>query len=337
MSIGSVPVTERRNSSEGTTIKKPPIPPLPYAKKSANRKQNQPGNMTNGGLRDQNLSPIKKNGITSASTPNLSTISSPSDSPDMKTSTPDTKSKRRAAPPPPPRPVAPKALFTDVKSHTQVDGAGLAAKAKTPPAVASSNVPQAPAVGGLKLKPTHKKRPAPPRPDRPTPPQPAPRLAKQGSQEESKEVNGTGREMEPSVQLKQGKVARSIDRASLSLDFETRPHSVSLDKEAGEDGLGDLRGIPIFIPPPPPDELPPPLDECETPVGPLTDLEEDILEGNIEGSCERSYKARLLITRHVLKSCLLRHTILVNCPRMDPKESEHVVGNSFYCWLRQTD
>ena len=282
-SNGSVPVTKRRNSSEGTTVKKPPIPPLPYGYKSTNLKQSPPGDMKNGGLRDQNLSPIKKNGITSASTPNLSTISSRSDSPDnIKTSTPDTKSKRRAAPPPPPRPAAPKALFTDVKSHTQVDGAGLAAKASTPPLVASSNTPQAHAVGEVKLKPTHKKRPAPPRPDRPTPPQPAPRLATQGSQD-SKEVNGTGGEKEVSVQLKQEKEARSIDRAPLSLELETRPHSVSLDEKSGGDELSDLRGIPIFIPPPPPDELPPPLDECETPVGPLTDFEADILEGNSRG------------------------------------------------------
>lgn len=280
-SNGSVPITERRNSSEATTIKKPPIPPLPYASKYASLKQNQPGNLTNGALRDQNLSPIKKNGLMSASTPDLSTISSRSDSPDIKTSTPDTKSRRRAAPPPPPRPAAPKALFTDVKSDTQVDGAGLGMKTNNLPPVASSLASQAPAVGEVKLKPSHKKRPAPPRPARPPPPQPAPRLAKQSSQE-NKDVNGAGREKEVSVQLKQDKEARNSDRASLSLDLETRPHSVSPDEEAEEDELSDLRGIPIFIPPPPPDELPPPLDECETPVGPLTDFEADILEGKIE-------------------------------------------------------
>ena len=275
-SNGSVPTTERRNSNEATTIKKPPIPPLPYAHRFANLNQNQPGNLRNGALRNQDLSPIKKNGVTSASTPDLSTISSRSDSPDIKTSTPDAKSKRRAAPPPPPRPAAPKALFTSVKSETQVDGAGLAVKAKNPPPVASSDTPQAPATAEPKVKLSHKKRPAPPRPDRPTPPQPAPRLAKRGSQE-SKEVNGTGREKEVSVQLNQDKEARSTDRALLSLDLETHRHS--LDKKPGEDELSDLRGIPIFIPPPPPDELPPPLDECETPVGPLTDFEADILEG----------------------------------------------------------
>lgn len=275
-SNGSVPTKERRNSNEATTIKKPPIPPLPYAYKFANLKQNQPGNLTNGALRDQDLSPIKKNGVTSASTPDLSTISSRSDSPDIKTSTPDTKSRRRAAPPPPQRPAALKALFTGVKSETQVDGAGVAVKANNPPPVASSNACHTPAVGDVKLKPSHKKRPAPPRPDRPTPPQPAPRLAKQGSRE-SKVVNGIGREKEVSVQLKQDKEARSIDRASLSLDLETNRHS--LDKEPEQDELSDLRGIPIFVPPPPPDELPPPLDECETPVGPLTDFEADILEG----------------------------------------------------------
>lgn len=270
-SNGSVPTKERRNSSEAITIKKPPIPPLPYAPKSANLKQNQPGNLTNGALRDQNLSPIKKNGITSASTPDLSTISSRSDSPDMKTSTPDSKSRRRAAPPPPPRPAAPKVLFPDVKTST-----GLAVKKNNPPPVTKSDAPQAPTAVELKLKPSHKKRPAPPRPERPAPPQPAPRLAKQGSQE-SKVVNGPGREKEVSVQLKQEKEARSIESASLSLDLQTHPRP--LDEEPGGNELSDLRGIPIFIPPPPPDELPPPLDECETPVGPLTDFEEDILEG----------------------------------------------------------
>ena len=276
-SNGSVPTKERRNSSEATTIKKPPIPPLPYSYKSANLKQNQPGNQTNGALRDQDLSPIKKNGITSASTPDLSTISSRSDSPDIKTSTPDTKSRRRAAPPPPPRPAAPKVLFTDVKTTTPVDdGTGLAAKTNTPPPVTSSDAYQAPAVGEQKLKPSHKKRPAPPRPERPAPPQPAPRLAKQGSQED-KVVNGPSREKEVSIQLKQDKEARSTDRASLSLDLETQRRP--LDEEPGGDELSDLRGIPIFVPPPPPDELPPPLDECETPVGPLTDFEADILEG----------------------------------------------------------
>ena len=275
-SNGSVPTKERRNSSEATTIKKPPVPPSPYASKFVNLKQNQPGNLTNGALRDQNLSPIKKNGITSASTPDLSTISSRSDSPDMKTSTPDTKSRRRAAPPPPPRPAAPKVLFPDVKTNTQVDDAGSAVKTNNPPPVTSSDAPQATAVGELKLKPSHKKRPAPPRPERPAPPRPAPRLMKQGSQE-SKVVNGPGREKEVSVQLKQDKDARSIGHASLSLDLET--HRRPLDEEPGGDELSDLRGIPIFIPPPPPDELPPPLDECETPVGPLTDFEADILEG----------------------------------------------------------
>ena len=163
-----------------------------------------------------------------------------------------------------------------MKSETQVDGGELAVKAKNPPPVVSSDTPQAPAASESKLKPSHKKRPAPPRPERPAPPQPAPRLAKQGSRE-SKEVNGTGREKEVSVQLDQNKEARSIDRASLSLDLETNRHA--LDKEPGEDEMSDLRGIPIFIPPPPPDELPPPLDECETPVEPLTDFEADILEG----------------------------------------------------------
>ena len=275
-SNGSVPTKERRNSSEATTIKKPPVPPLPYAYKYANQKQNQPGNMTNGALRNQDLSPIKKNGITSASSPDLSTISSRSDSPDIKTSTPESKSKRRAAPPPPPRPAAPKALFTDAKSDTQVDGAGSAVKTNNSHPVASSNASQAPALVEPKLKPSHKKRPAPPRPERPAPPQPAPRLAKQGSQE-SKVVNGTAREKDVSVQLKDDKEAGSTDRAALSLDLETRRHS--LGKEPEQDELSALRGIPIFIPPPPPDELPPPLDECETPVGPLTEFEADILEG----------------------------------------------------------
>lgn len=63
---------------------------------------------------------------------------------------------------------------------------------------------------------------------------------------------------------------------ALSLDLDPTIRSYQED----EKGKDDLRGVPIFIPPPPPDELPPPLDECETPVGPLTDVEADILEGN---------------------------------------------------------
>ncbi len=302
-SNGSVPTTERRNSSEANTIKKPerrnsseantikkpPVPPLPYASK--------PGNLSNGGLRDQGLSPIKKNTLTSASTPNLSTASSQSDdSPDIKTSTPDTKRKRRAAPPPPPRPVAPKALFTEVKSDAQVNGAGLPVKnSNSLPPVAGSNVSQVPAASEVKLKPSQKKRPAPPRPNRPPPPQPAQRVPKQGSVE-NKDVNGTGREKEISVQFKQDTEATSVDRAALSLDLDTRPHSDSLEEVFDEDGMSDLRGIPIFIPPPPPDDLPPPLDECETPVGPLTDFEADILEGE---DCEVKLKTPLseIVTR----------------------------------------
>lgn len=280
VSNGSVPTTDRRNSSEAATTKKPPVPPLPYASKSVNLPQNQPGNLPNGGLRDQGLSPIKKNGVTFASTPNLSTSSSRSDdSPDMKTSTPDTKRTRRAAPPPPPRPAAPKALFTDVKPVAPVNGAALPVKnSNNLPPMASSNVSQVPAASEVKLKPSQKKRPAPPRPSRPPPPQPAPKIPKQGSLE-SKDVTETGREKEISVQFKQDKETTSVDRASLSLDLDTRPHSDNLEEEFEEDGMRDLRGIPIFIPPPPPDELPPPLDECETPVGPLTDFEADILEG----------------------------------------------------------
>lgn len=213
----------------------------------------------------------------SASTPNLSTCSSRSDdspvsSNDIKTSTPDTKSRRRAAPPPPPaRPAVPKALFTEVKSEAQADGVGLPVK-NNPPSVASSNASQAPEV---KLKPSQKKRPAPPRPVRPAPPQPAPRVAKQGSLER-KDVNGAERK-EVSIQLKQDKEITSLDRASLSLDLETR--HLGRQEEKGGSEEDDWRGTPIFIPPPPPDELPPPLDECETPVGPLTDFEEDFLEG----------------------------------------------------------
>lgn len=147
------------------------------------------------------------------------------------------------------------------------------------PAVASSSLSQAPSASEVKMKPSQKKRPAPPRPNRPPPPQPAPRVPKQGSLESNKDVNGDGREKEISVQLKQDEEGTSFDRAALSLDLDMRPHSDSLGEEFEGDRLSDLRGIPIFIPPPPPDELPPPLDECETPVGPLTDLETDILEG----------------------------------------------------------
>ena len=296
---GSVP-TERSNSSGPATMKKPvrsnsneapkkpPVPPAPYASKSASLPQNQPANLTDRGLRDQGLSPIKKKDTISASTPNLSTVSSQSDdSPEMKTSTPESKRRRRAAPPPPPRPAAPKALFTEVKPDAQVDSARLPMKNgnNNLTAVATSNLSQVPAASEVKMNSSQKKRPAPPRPNRPPPPQPAPKVPKQGSLE-SKDVNEAGKQKEISVQLKQkDEEGTSFDRAALSLDLGMRPHSDSLGEELEEDRLSDLRGIPIFIPPPPPDELPPPLDECETPVGPLTDLETDILEGK-DRKCE---------------------------------------------------
>lgn len=277
-SNGSVPTSLGRISSEAASSKKPPIRPSPYSSKSATLPKHQSDNLPNGALKEHVLSPIKKNDITYASTPELSVCSSKSDdSPEfngnMKTSTPDTKRRRRVAPPPPPRPAAPKALFTEGKSDAHVGG-GAALPVKTNlSSVASSTAPQVPAENDVKLKPSQKKRPAPPRPARPPPPQPAPRVAKQGSLE-SKDAEEAKREKDVNVQVKQDKEITRPDRESLSLDLER--HRSDSQEEVEVD---NLRGIPIFIPPPPPDELPPPLDECETPVGPLTDFEADILEG----------------------------------------------------------
>ena len=42
-----------------------------------------------------------------------------------------------------------------------------------------------------------------------------------------------------------------------------------LDADAAK--LDNKKVPPMFIAPPPPADLPPPIDECETPVGPLAD------------------------------------------------------------------
>lgn len=288
---GSVPTSTRRNSCDGITSKKPPVPPMPYGTKSASLPKKPPRDLANGGLKDQSFSPIKKEGIISASTPDLSLSSSKSDdSPgtnSIKTSTPDTKSRRRVAPPPPPRPAVPKALFTEGKPATQANG--LPVKTPTPAArttpsqaptvnptpMLRSNTSQAPPANDAKVKPRVKKRPAPPRPVRPPPPQTA-RQSSTESKDSKGSEDGSDRKRAVNTQFKQDMEVTSLDRASLSLDIE--PPSYDYQDKGGEED--DWRGAPIFIPPPPPDELPPPLDECETPVGPLTDYEAGILEGN---------------------------------------------------------
>ena len=234
--------------------------------------------MRNGNLKTSTFSPIKKDGIISASTPDLSLLSAKSDdSPgggNIKTSTPDVKTKRRAAPPPPPRPVAPRALFTDGKPDAPANKPGLLMKTSTP--MPGTNPLSATSAADVKFKPTHKKRPAPPRPPRPVPRHHPARRGSTESKDSRSSEEDFGKKEDVRPQFKQNGNIPRTDRAVLSLDHDPTIRAYREDEE-GED---DLRGVPIFIPPPPPDELPPPLDECETPVGPLTDFEEDILEGN---------------------------------------------------------
>lgn len=265
----------KRVTNQHSSTNKPPVRPQPFrSSKSVTPLKNQTGNVSNDAHKELPLSPLKRSDIMYASSPELSVCSSKSDdSPEfdgnIKTSTPDTKRRRRA--PPPPRPAAPKALFSENK--TNIHGNGAAVKT-TPSSMASSTTFQVSAANDGKLKPSHKKRPAPPRPDRPPPPQPAPRLTKKGSQG-GKDVSEDKREKDASVHLEKNKgITQRPDRVQLSLNLETHR---SDNQE--EDEVDNWRGVPVFIPPPPPDELPPPLDECETPVGPLTDLEADILEG----------------------------------------------------------
>lgn len=234
--------------------------------------------MSNGSLKTSTFSPIKKDGIISASTPDLSLLSAKSDdspgSGNIKTSTPDAKTKRRAAPPPPPRPVAPRALFTDGKPDAPANKPGFLMKTPTP--MPGTNPLSAPSPADVKLKPSHKKRPAPPRPPRPVPPRHPARRGSTESKDSRSSEEDFGKKEDVRTQFKQNGSIPRTDRVALSLDLDPTIRAYQED-EKGED---DLRGVPIFIPPPPPDELPPPLDECETPVGPLTDFETDILEGN---------------------------------------------------------
>ncbi|PFX19373.1 Protein cordon-bleu, partial [Stylophora pistillata] len=277
-SNGCVPPSMRRMDGEHSSSKKPPIRPLqPQSSKSVTPPKNQTGHVSNGALKELPLSPLKSD-IMYASSPELSVCSKKSNESlvfngNIKTSTPDTKRKRRAAPPPPPRPAAPKALFTEKKTDIHANGAAVKTN---PPSMASSTTPQVSAASDGKLKTSNKKRPAPPRPDRPPPPQLAPRLTTQGSQGR-KDVAEDKREKDASVLLEQNKgITRRPDRLPLPPKVE-RHRSDSQEEVVGN----NRRGLPIFIPPPPPDELPPPLDECETPVGPLTDIEADILEGAV--------------------------------------------------------
>ena len=48
-----------------------------------------------------------------------------------------------------------------------------------------------------------------------------------------------------------------------SLQSETK-HEVTTDKTEQQKSL-----FPVFVAPPPPESTPPPIDECETPVGPI--------------------------------------------------------------------
>lgn len=304
-SNGTVPTMTSSNSSDGVANKKPPVPPLPYSVKTSSLPKKPPRDLPNVGLKDQNFSPIKKDGIISVSTPDLTFLSSKSgDSPgtsNIKTSTPEIKRRRRVAPPPPARPAVPKALFAEGKPASQTNGSGLPVKKPTPavrtnqpppvnpspavrtnqrppviptPAVRTNTLQSLPA-SDTKVKPSQKRRPAPPRPARPPPPHPSRQSSTESKDSRGSEDSNDSRR-EVNLQLKQEEDTTGLDRGLLSLDLKPPPYDF---KEKEEEDV-DLRGIPIFIPPPPPDELPPPLEECETPVGPLTEYETDILEGN---------------------------------------------------------
>ena len=255
---------------------------MPYATKSSTLPKKPRRDFPNGGLKGQSFSPIKKDGIIFASTPDLSISSKSDDSPgssNMRTSTPELKGKRRTAPPPPKRPAVPKALFTEGKTDNQVGSSGLALRNPVPTARAkpSQTVIPTPAVRSSTaqvvppIKPNQKKRPAPPRPSRPPPPQPSRQSSTDSKDSRGSDDSSDGRR-DVNTQFKQDGGMASPTQVSLDLEL--------LPCDYQDEGGKGWRGAPIFIPPPPPDELPPPLDECETPVGPLTDFEADILEGD---------------------------------------------------------
>ena len=216
-------------------------------------------------LKNQSFSPIKKDSIY-ASTPDLSFSSKSEISPgtnDIKTSTPENKIKRRTAPPPPPRPAVPKALFGENKTDSKPVVLG-------PPTKKSIRAIPATTSGG-QLKPSQKKRPAPERPARPAPPKPL-RQCSTDSKDSQESIDSTDRTKE---------IQASFKRRSVSLDLGLPRGYLEED----ENGKVDWRGVPpIFIPPPPPSELPPPLDECDTPVEPLTEFEAGFLEGDHDSS-----------------------------------------------------
>lgn len=246
-------------------------------KSSTLPKKPPPFEIRSGGrLKNQSFSPIKKDSIY-ASTPDLSFSSKSETSPgtdDIKTSTPENKIKRRTAPPPPPRPAAPKALFSDSKTDSKPVVLGPATKKsicaiRTSSSHVQSSIPATSNDG--QLKPSQKKRPAPQRPSRPTPPKPV-RQCSTDSKDSQESIDSTDRTRE---------IQASFKRRSMSLDLGL-PLGYLEEEENGKD---DWREVPpIFIPPPPPDELPPPLDECDTPVEPLTEFEAGFLEGDYNSS-----------------------------------------------------
>lgn len=267
------------NTGGGPVKKKPAVFPKPNVVKSSTLpKKPPPFEMRSGvRLKNQSFSPIKKDSIY-ASTPDLSFSSKSEISPgtnDIKTSTPENKIKRRTAPPPPPRPAVPKALFGESKTDSKPVVLGPPTK-KSNCAIRSntshgqSSIPAA--TSGGQLKPSQKKRPAPERPARPAPPKPV-RQYSTDSKDSLESIDSTDRTKE---------IKASFKRRSVSLDLGL-PHGYLEDDENGK---VDWRGVPpIFIPPPPPSELPPPLDECDTPVEPLTEFEAGFLEGDHNSSC----------------------------------------------------
>jgi len=270
----TAPISLPRNAGGGPVKKKPAVFPKPNVVKSSTLpKKPPPFEMRSGvRLKNQSFSPIKKDSIY-ASTPDLSFSSKSELSPgtnDIKTSTPENKIKRRTAPPPPPRPAVPKALFGESKTDSKPVVLGPPSK-KSNCAIRSksshgqSSIPAA--TSGGQLKPSQKKRPAPERPARPAPPKPV-RQCSTDSKDSLESIDSTDRTKE---------IKASFKRRSVSLDLGL-PHGYLEDDENGK---VDWRGVPpIFIPPPPPSELPPPLDECDTPVEPLTEFEAGFLEGN---------------------------------------------------------
>ena len=227
---------DSRDSSEAPVKVRPPPRPLPYASKPRRPLRSQEDSSITE-FKETSLSPIAKDQKMKmyASSPDLLGRGSASEAPgrQLRTSTPE---KRRRAAPPPPKPphLFPQTKLTGDQPPSQTP--------KAPPSSSVVSTTHGSPGAERKVKPSIKKRPAPPRPSRPPP------VAKRSSTSKPNEPDEQGRK-----------------RNELKIDLS----------EASSDAVrhNNRRDPPMFIPPPPPDDLPPPIDQCETPVDPLTEEE----------------------------------------------------------------